>query len=286
MGACLQLSAQTHTEKINKEFAFEKKNDANAFMIANINGDIKVQAYEGDKILVEVTKTIHAKTDERLEKGKAEVQLGIVDLADTIMLYVSTPCHQFERSTPRSRHSHLGTKWGYSWDQQGRSCHESYHYTLDFVVKIPSSVNVLVSTINDGDINVENVKGAVTAHNINGSIRLQNLSREAEAHTINGNVDVEYVQNPKRDCRFYSLNGDINALFQKGLAASMSFESFNGSLYTNIARLEHLPVHVERKQNKEGMKYKVNNNRYQIGTGGALLDFETFNGDVIIKEKL
>src|SRR5688572_15445033 len=283
MGLTVTLAAQTHTEKILKEFSFEKKGINNAFMIANINGNIKVQSYEGDKIQVEITKTVHGKTTERLEKGKTEVQLGIVDLADTIILYVTTSCNRFERSTSERRHSHMGTDWGYTWEQQGRSCHETYGYSMDFVVKLPSAVNLLVSTINDGDVIVENVKGVVNAHNINGSIRLQNLTREAHASTINGDLDVEYLQNPQRDCRFYTLNGDINALFQKGLAASMGFQSFNGSLYTNIDKLELLPVVVEKKQHEKGTKYKINDNQFKIGAGGAYLDFETFNGNVYVK---
>src|SRR5688572_404673 len=283
MGISSQLMAQTHTEKIVKEFTFEKIGAHNALMIANINGHIKVESYQGDKIQVEVTKNIQAKTQERLETGKTEIQLGVVDLADTIILYVNSPCNHFEKSNATSRHSHMGTKWGYSWDQRGRSCHETYEYTMDFTLKIPASVNLLVSTINNGDIIIENIKSVVKAHNINGSIRLHNLMREAEASTINGDVDVEYVQNPQKNCRFYTLNGDINALFQKGLAASMGFQSFNGSLYTNINHLEHLPVVVEKKQHEKGTKYKINDNQFKIGAGGAYLDFETFNGNVYVK---
>jgi DUF4097 and DUF4098 domain-containing protein YvlB len=286
LGASLQLTAQTHTEKIVKEFVFEKKGAHNALMIANINGDIKVQATTGDKILVEITKTIDGKTPERLASGKEEIQLGIVDLADTVILYVSSPCNHFEKSSPKSRHSHMGTKWGYRWEDRGRSCHELYNYTLDFTVSVPSEVNLLVSTINDGDVSVQNVKGVVKAHNINGGIKLENLTSEAEAHTINGDVDILYIKNPQRECRFYTLNGDINAIFEKGLTASMGFQSFNGSLYTNIDRLENLPVQVE-KENKDGsIKYKVNDNRFKIGAGGPYLDFETFNGNVYVKEKV
>ena len=286
MGISSHVMAQTHTEKIVKEFNFEKSGAHNAFMIANINGNIKVESYNGDKIQVEVTKSISAKTQERLETGKAEIQLGVVDLADTIILYVSSPCNYFERSNPKSRHSHMGTKWGYAWDQRGRSCHETYQYTMDFTVKMPASVNLLVSTINNGDIVIENAKSVVKANNINGSIRLHNLIKEAEASTINGDVDVEYAQNPQKNCRFYTLNGDINASFQKGLAASLGFQSFNGSLYTNIDQVEQLPVVVEKKPGDKGVKYKVNDNQFKIGSGGAYLDFETFNGNVYVKERL
>jgi hypothetical protein len=254
-------------------------------MIANINGHIKVQSTSDDKIRIEVTKTIHAKTTERLERGKEEIQLGVVDLADTIMLHVESPCNQFRKSTSKWN-NHMGTKWGYGWNERGRECHELYDYKLDFVVSLPSDVNLMVSTINNGDIVVENVKSAVKAHNINGSIKLQNLTREAEAHTINGDVDIDYLQNPQRDCRFYTLNGDINAIFQKGLTGSMGFQSFNGSLYTNIDRLENLPLQIEKEKRDGSTKYKVTDNQFKIGSGGAYLDFETFNGDVYVKEKI
>ncbi len=285
LGTSIHLMAQTHTEKISKEFSFEKKGAHNALMIANINGDVRVKAGTGDKIMVEVTKTINAKTEERLSKGREELHLGIVDLADTVILYVNSPCNRFERSSPNSRHSHMGTKWGYSWDDRGRSCHELYHYTLDFVVTVPAGVNLLVSTINDGDVSVENVKGVVKAHNINGAIRLQNLASESEAHTINGDVDIEYSQNPQRECRFYTLNGDINALFEKGLTASLGFQSFNGSLFTNIDRLETLPAQIEKEKKNGQIKYKINDNRFKVGAGGPFLEFETFNGNVYLKEK-
>ena len=157
---------------------------------------------------------------------------------------------------------------------------------MNFVVKVPSAINVMASTINEGDISIDNVSGAVIADNINGSIKLNKLVREARASTINGDVDVEYVSNPTKDCRFYTLNGDINAWFQRGLAASMSFESFNGSFYTNIEKLENMPANLKREDSEKGTKYKIDGNRFKIGPGGStFLDFETFNGNVYLKEK-
>ncbi|MBT1712579.1 hypothetical protein KK062_30370, partial [Fulvivirgaceae bacterium PWU5] len=75
---------------------------------------------------------------------------------------------------------------------------------MDFTLKVPAGIHVMVSTINEGDITVENVKGVVDANNINGSIKLSDLVREAEASTINGDVDIEYDKNPVKDCRFYT----------------------------------------------------------------------------------
>jgi DUF4097 and DUF4098 domain-containing protein YvlB len=279
--------AQDFNEKITKELTFEKKSAANTVLLANINGNIKIMGYDGDKILVEVNKKITAKTETRLEKGKKEIQLGIIDRADTLILYVDGACNNFGRQNSKNHRHGRQEGWGYNWnDCNGRnSCRMDYDYKMDFTLKVPSGVNLLVSTVNDGDITVENMKGAVYADNVNGSIKLSNLVREVKATTINGDVDVDYSRNPDKDSRFYTLNGDINANFQKGLGASVSFESFNGSFYTNIDQLESLPVALLKEQQGDGIKYKVNGNRYKVGKGGVNLEFETFNGNVYVKEK-
>jgi len=283
----LPVLAQTHTEKITKELSFERTAPNNALLIANINGDVKVVGYEGNTVQVEVTKTIKGKTDARLEEGKAAIQLGVMNEVDSIILYVKGTCSTFSKNNTRAKKNNgrWMRHWNYSWIDCNSNCDERFDYTMDFVVKVPSGINVMVSTINDGEISVENVKGAVHASNINGGVKLKNLMREADASTINGDVDIEYAKNPVKDCRFYSLNGDINAWFQKGLAANFSFESFNGDFYTDIEPLESLPVQVTETKNGEGVKYKVNGNRYKIRAGGPLLDFETFNGNVYLKER-
>ena len=283
----LSVRAQNHTEKITKELSFEKANVNNTLMIANMNGDVTVVGYEGTTIQVEVTKTIRGKTQARLDEGKAAIQLGVMNEVDSIILYVKGTCSTFSKNTTRANKSNgrWMRHWNYHWNDCNSDCDEQFDYTMDFVVKVPAGINVMVSTINDGEISVENVRGVVHASNINGGVKLKNLMREADASTINGDVDIEYAKNPVKDCRFYSLNGDINAWFQKGLAANFSFESFNGDFYTDIEPLESLPVQVTETKNGEGVKYKVNGNRYKIRTGGPLLDFETFNGNVYLKER-
>ena len=281
------VNAQTFTDKIVREIGFEKKDINNALLLANINGAIDVSGYDGEKIRIEVTRTIKAKTLKRLEQGKKEIQLGVIDRADTIILFVDGSCNAFEKNVENGETWDSSLGWGYNWpDCKGKRCDPGYDYTLDFAVKVPYNVNLILSTVNDGDVTVANMKGGLIANNINGSIKLTNITREASACTINGDVDIEYAKNPDKACRFYTLNGDINAWFQKGLAATMSFESFNGDFYTNVDELESLPVVVEQEKRDNGTKYKINGNRFKIGNGGVLLDFETFNGDVYLKERV
>ncbi|RAW01795.1 DUF4097 family beta strand repeat-containing protein [Pseudochryseolinea flava] len=270
--------AQTFQETITKELSFETKNSSNALVVANINGSIKVMGYAGDKIIVVMDKTITAKTEARIEKGK-KVSLGIIDRSDSLILFVDGLCQRFDKASDRG---HFKAGWGYQWNCE--NCSDEFDHQTNFTIKVPFDTHVSVATINKGNVVIENVKGVVSADNVNGSIRLENLEREAAASTINGDLDVTYATNPKNPCRFYSLNGDINALFRKGLAANLSFESFNGDFYTNIDRIQKLPAKLEQEQYKEGMKYKIGGDHYQVGAGGSLLDFETFNGNVYLKE--
>jgi hypothetical protein len=278
--------AQTYSEKITKDLTFEKKGLNNVLIIDNINGNVKAEGYEGDRVLIELTRTIIAKSPELLEKGKSIIKLGVIDRTDTLILYTEGLCNNFGRTGKGNGDRDQRGGWGYQWNDRDETCKELVDYKFDYVIKVPQSVSVLVNTVNDGDIQIENVKGVIFANNVNGSIRLSNIVKSAYASTVNGDVDVTYSKNPDKDCRFYTLNGDINAWFQKGLSANMSFESFNGELFTNVPQLESLPVLVERKQTERGTKYKVNGNQFKIGEGGVLLDFETFNGNVYVKEKI
>jgi hypothetical protein len=282
------LNAQTHSEKLSREFRFEKVTEANTFMVANINGSVRISGYDGDRVVVEVEQTIKAKMEARLEKAKKELSLGIIDRADTIILYVDGLCNTFGRNDRKSfDRKHTGG-WGYNWngcnDDQNWRKDDGFDYKFDFVIRVPAGVNVVASTVNNGDVEILNTRSAVVANNVNGSIRLKNIAGATYANTINGDVDLDYTRNPDKDCRFYTLNGNINANFKKGLGADMSFESFNGSLYTNVARLESQPVALEKKMKDGGVKYKISGNRFKIGDGGVHLDFETFNGNVYLKE--
>ncbi len=285
-----QAGAQTSSEKITRELSFEKKG-SNAVMIFNINGSVKVEGYSGDKVLLEVEKKITAKTEARLALGKEEIQLGVMDRADTLIFYVKGGCSSFgKQQVGRRRETRLEkyNGWGYEWNNGNRSrdCEEKYDYSMNFTVKVPNGISVMAYTINRGDVEISSVAGKVSAENINGSIQLTGISNATQASTINGNVNLDFSGNPSGDSRFYTLNGDITANFRKGLGAQLAFKSFNGDLYSSLDDVTPMAVELEKTdRGGKGTRYRVNGNRYKVRQGGPLLDFETFNGDVIIKEK-
>lgn len=274
----VKVSAQVFKETITKELSFEKNAGVSTLIVANLNGFVKVEGYNGDKVLIKAERVIEAKSTEKLETGKREIGIGNMNLTDTILLYVDRPCYKIKKNKHGS--------WGYD----GNDCNQEvwrkgdpYVYSLNFIIQVPYDVNIVLSTINQGDIEASNMKASITANNVNGNIKLDHIKGKTIARTVNGNVDLNYDAIPVQNCQYYTLNGAINANFPSRLTADFTFKTFQGDLYTNIDKIERLPALIEEKKG-EGTKYKIIGSHYRAGKGGVLLDFETFNGNVYLKE--
>ncbi|MBX7126784.1 MAG: hypothetical protein K1X47_13905 [Cyclobacteriaceae bacterium] len=269
---------QTRTEQIHQSLQLEHTRPGAQLMILNITGHVSVTTHTGSDVIMDVTRTVRASSEEALERGWKEAGVGILTRTDTLMLYLKSPCHPLGRTKSRT-----GEKtWNYCWENS--DCDEDYEVRLDFSIKVPTNVSVHASTVNDGDVTVKDVRSAVTARNVNGSIYLQRLGGVTSATTVNGDVDLDYTTNPTANCRYYTLNGNIHANFKPGLAADIAFKTFNGEFFTNLDNLESLPMKLVRKQSGNQSHYQLAGARFRTRTGGILLDFETFNGDVILKE--
>ena len=271
--------AQIKVEVITREYAFEKPGQNNVFQLSNVNGFIKVEVHDKDNFILVARKELKAKTNERLALGMKEIGLSLLDRYDTLIVYSTSPCQTFTRHEEGSRRG-----YGYSY----HNCESKYDFKIDMTLKVPRNANLILRTVNKGDIEVKGVTGSINVRNINGAILLDDVAGKIMANTINGDVDVNYSSNPSADSRYYTLNGDINANFKAGLAAKISFKSFNGEMYTNLPSLKTLPGEIQREEilNGKGIKFKIEDRSiFQTRNGQVMLEFETFNGDAIIKEK-
>ncbi len=272
---------QTHTETLTREVNFEKNSPSNTLMIFNINGSVTVTGHNGTSVRILVEKIIRGKTASHLELGKREVSLGIIDRADSLICYIKGIL-PFGRNIGRHAWGEAAG-WGYDWNTVNQE--PPYDHVMNFTVEVPAHTHVRVQAINEGDVAVSDVLGSVHALHVNGPITLRQVSGEIIARTINGDVNLDYDTNPTSRGQYYTLNGDIHANFRKNLAADLTFSSFQGEMYSNIDRWESLPGKLEKNELHKGIKYKVGASRFRIGAGGVPLNFETFNGDVFVKER-
>ncbi|HNP19106.1 MAG TPA: hypothetical protein PKL31_11765 [Fulvivirga sp.] len=282
------LNAQQHTETFKKELKFEKPTATSVLYIANVSGSIEVEGYDGDIIEVEAKRDIMAQSNTRLEEAKQLINVAVINRVDTLIVYTTQPCSTFGSVNENWRkHNSKKGSWGYMWNNQDKDCNYNIHSKVDYKIRVPRNANLMVSTINNGDISVSNIAGEVKAWNVNGAIAFEKVSNATFANTINGDVTLNFSTNPKNDGRFYSLNGDIRANYLNGISADMSFKSFNGDFYTNIPAIEQLPtkVNIEEAKKGKGIAYKLDGkSMMRARNGGVYIDFETFNGDVYVKE--
>ena len=267
----LNLLGQKHQETIKKELSFSSISKNNTLIIDNVYGFIQVEMHTGNNIILEVNEQLSARTQSELTKAKNDLQLKTKQLGDTIEIYIEGLC---DCNCDRR-------KGHYGWN----NCNRDIDYTYDFKVKVPATINLFLSTVNDGDIRIQNVKGTLKAKNVNGGIFILGAKGATSVHTINGDVEVKYESIPAGNSSYYTLNGDLEVFLPKDLNADMNFKSFNGEFFTDFETRERLPARVVTSNRRSGTFYKIEDiTSVRVGNGGLLLDFETFNGDIFIKK--
>ena len=270
-----KATAQEFKEHISKQFTLQKAANATVLAVYNLQGSIKVEGYAGDKVIMEIDKTISAKNNDVLEQGKKEFELAFDQQSDTIMAYIAEPYdsrpHEWRRNDDWNYHRRV-----------------EYTYTLEYTIKVPYDMNVHVSTVNKGEVVIKDVSGILSAHNVNGAITIQNAKNTTDAHTINGNLTVNYLTVPQGNSSYYTLNGTLSVTYPASLSADMSFKSMNGAFYTDFDNVQVLPARITKTQQKteDGTIYKLDKDSdIRIGNGGKTFKFETLNGNVYIKKQ-
>ncbi|GGF22674.1 DUF4097 family beta strand repeat-containing protein [Hymenobacter cavernae] len=273
LSSCYALAQNREsTEKVSKEFTVATAATRNVLALYNIDGAVTVQGYDGNKVVLEVTKIIRADDAQTLELGKKEAQLGFEQRGDSIIAYTASPYD----SRPHN--------------ERGNRNHKEidYHYTFNYVVKVPRQLNLHISTVNNGKVAIQDVSGKLEAYNVNGAIALTNVRGTTKAHTVNGNVEASYVGTPDGASSYHTINGQIIVSYPKDASADVHFKSMHGELFTDFPNVEALPVQVtQNKQNSgNGTRYKLNKDTaMRLGKGGKDFRFETLNGDVTIKQQ-
>ena len=168
-----QAQDRQATEKISKEFTVSTDASRNVLALYNIDGAVTVQGYDGNKVVIEATKIIRADDPQTVELGKKEAQLGFLQRGDSIIAYTASPYD----SRP-----HNGRR-------DGNHKEIDYHYTFNYVVKVPRQLNLRVSTVNNGKVTIQDVGGKLEAYNVNGAIALTGVRGTTKARTVNGNVE-------------------------------------------------------------------------------------------------
>jgi hypothetical protein len=253
-------------ETIQRVFPAAKSVD-----VDNFDGSITVTGSGTQEIKIEVHKTIRARSAEKVQEAKREVQLDMAPHDDGLRVYVEGP---------------FRCKCGDGSINWRGSRFYGYEVSFDFTIQVPRDTNLRLRTVNRGDIHVESITGTFDAENINGGLELLEVSGSGHAYALNRPVKVLFNRNPAAASDFGSLNGDVDITFRPGLSADLWMKTFNGHAYTDFD-VSALPGRAGIREQRDG-KFVYKSNEFfgvRAGNGGPELKFDAFNGDIRIRNR-
>ncbi|MBI3406663.1 MAG: hypothetical protein HY046_14510, partial [Acidobacteria bacterium] len=212
---------------------FDLGTGARSIEIDNVTGSIEVLGTDSNQVSLTVSKSIRAETQVKLDEARKEVTLDITHEGGVLKLFMNGPF--------RCR---CAEGWNLSFGN-----HPGYSVKMDFQIQVPRNTDFRLSTVNDGNIRVSDLRGKYSVRNVNGGIEMNGVAGSGTAHTVNGGVKVVFRENPREDSSFKSINGDIDLYFARGLSADFRFKTFNGSVYSDFA-VTSLPLRsVQEERN-------------------------------------
>ena len=165
---------------------------------------------------------------------------------------------------------------------------ESWNRGIDITIEVPVGSKLELSTVNGGDIEVENVLGELDLHNTNGEIHVKDVKGPVSASTVNGDISVTFTgAMVAAPMAFSTLNGDVDVTLPASLKADVRLRSDNGEIYSDFEiAMNNVKPEIEEK--REGGKYRLIVSREMTGKiqgGGPELFLKTFNGDILLRRK-
>jgi hypothetical protein len=158
---------------------------------------------------------------------------------------------------------------------------------IDLDLKIPQDVKLKLSTVNNGDIIVENVRGELEVNNVNEKITLTNISGSVVANTVNGDITVTFNSvDPKAPMAFSTLNGDVRVTLPPDTKANLKLKSDNGEVYSDFdVDIDKTPSKIN-KVTEPGM-YKIKKDDWvygKINGGGPEMIMKNMQGNIYVKK--
>ena len=245
---CLVFATSTALADVteNKEYNFELENGGR-FSLSNINGDVHIEGVEGNQVHV-----------------VAEKKAGSQDILDNLEIDVDASDKLIRIET---RHPKSSGRW-FNWGDKGGS-----GGSVNYAIKVPTSVQLdTIETVN-GDIVVMGVKGPVSIETVNGKMTLLGLGNDASLDTVNGAIDAQFdVLGAGQRLKAEAVNGRIILRFPENASAEIHAETLNGGIDAEDFGLTADKGFVGR--DLDG----------RIGEGGARVSVDTVNGSVTIQK--
>lgn len=244
---------EVRRQEINREFSTAP--GETRLTVKNIFGSVSVRGHKENVVRITGVRIDRARDAEALERAQEEVELKIEQTGNELRAVVDGPFRD-------------GNK--VNWD----SSRYPYQVAFELEIWVPIKTSLDVSTVNKGTVNAANIEGNFRLSNVNGPVHAENLQGAGEIRSVNGKVTVEFAANPTSESTFKTVNGNVEVSFPQDLDGEIVARTVNGDLYSDFDLLLRSSRGVGAKRF-----------RLTAGKGGPELNFQTINGDILIRKR-
>ncbi|WP_128546212.1 DUF4097 family beta strand repeat-containing protein [Larkinella soli] len=154
-------------------------------------------------------------------------------------------------------------------------------------IRVPQRFALKVGTVNQGNITVENITGAVEVSNVNGKITLTNIAGSAVANTVNGQLTATFREvSPNTPMAFSTLNGNVDVTFPANVKSSLKMKSDRGDIYSDFD-IDVDKTEPKTSRSKEEGMYRVAVEDWvygKINGGGPEVMMKNMHGNIYIRK--
>ena len=249
-----------------------------------ITGFIHVTGYAGKDVVIE------AMTEQRHYKGYSGDYSG-----KDVVIETMTDGNRQKRSDERNAGSGMkritpANSLDISAEEKNNRVTvstSSFQKPVNLTIKVPQRFSLKLSTVNEGDITVDNVTGELEINNVNGGITLTNISGSAVANTINGELKATFREvDNNAPMAFSTLNNRVDVTFPASVKANVKLKSDRGDIFSDF------DIAIDKKQpqatrsNQSGM-YRVTIEDWvygKINGGGPEVMMKSMNGSIYVRK--
>jgi DUF4097 and DUF4098 domain-containing protein YvlB len=202
LSACTSLYANivgTPKTEFRQSYAL---NPNGRVVIHNLYGDVQIQAWDRDMVLVQAVKN---STDPR-RLDDAHI---VVDSSSTLVS-IRTQYAGSDAEHPAS---------------------------VDYRIMVPRSANLENVKLINGGLSITGVAGPVKASSVNGSIRADKLEGQADLSTVNGKLEAGFDRVSRSNpINLSSINGPIKLSIPSNSAAVVDAKNLSGGIESEFGR--------------------------------------------------
>lgn len=175
--------------------------DGGRLSLENVNGDVKIEAWDGAEVKVEYTK--RGDDQGALDRMKVEI--------DATPNRIDIETH-YKKSDSR-----------FGW---GNNAGE-----VNFEIWVPRTARIDDVELVNGNLELRGLEGSVSASLVNGNLTARELGGDVDLETVNGQLSVHISRlETARSVRISSVNGSVEVFLPPDTDADLDVETVHGRI--------------------------------------------------------